>query len=50
MITIDFSLMVMDEVYAMQSASVSEIKVQEGALIKKTKATNKSVKNIKLVV
>ena len=49
-ITLYFSLMEMVEVYAMQSAAVVEIKVREGALVKKVKAANKSVKNMKIVV
>ena len=36
--------------YKMQSVAVAKIKVREGALVKKAKDTNKSVKNMKLVV
>ena len=42
--------MEMVEVYAMQSAAVVEIKVREGTLVKQEKATNKSVKKMKLKV
>ena len=49
-IMIEFSLMEMVEVYAMQSVAVVEIKVREGALVKQVNATNKSVKKMKLVV
>ena len=38
------------DVYAIHSATVVEIKVREGSLVKQTQAANKSVNSIKLVV
>ena len=47
---IDFSLMEMAKMYAIQSVAIVEIKLREGVLVKQAKAANTSVKKMKLVV
>ena len=49
-IKIDFWLMQMAELYVMQNATVTKMKVWEGGLIKQVKVTNKSVNKMKQVV
>ena len=49
-ITIDFSLMQIDELYALHNVAIIEMKVRMGTLIKQAKFTNKIVNKMKLEV
>ena len=49
-ITIDFLLMDMIEVYAIQSVVAAEIKVRECAMAKQMKDANKNIMKMKLLV
>ena len=46
-LTIDFSQMMLSEVYAMHNATFYKMKVREGTLIKKFQESNNTISNMK---
>ena len=49
-VTIDFSTLPMYEVYAIRNVAVIEMKVREGKLVKKVRASNNTINKMKKIV